>query len=189
MNSSEENSNHSVANSPQFRRFAIAAEIFINCFSDRTMDSKSWSRLVLMKLSELYSIAQGLPKIEFEEALVDKSFDVSHEEWEAIFRYVSEKLGNQSSYWTVLDPYREPGPSAETDIGSLEDDLAGVYIGIKPGLSAWNLDPQMYASQVHECWNETLSFRHWGKHAVNAMRPLHEIVYPLSGGIHGVSDA
>ena len=61
--------------------------------------------------------------------------------------------------------------------GDLADDLADIYRDIKPGLTAWNTGDDAYLEDIFYQWLQQGHIHHWGRHAVNAMRALHWLVY------------
>lgn len=102
----------------------------------------------------------------------NEEFDVrvSKEESENIIRRIDTKIGEERFYWTVFDPTE--GKDIEPVCGDLVDDIADTYKDIKQGLMTYDLNTM--ASKEHGMWSLKFSFeKHWGQHAIDALRSLH----------------
>ncbi len=115
-----------------------------------------------------------LEPVEFSEDIPEQ-FRIHHDQWKAIYDRVSRALP-QTWYLTYFDLTESLDPEQKPGIGDLADDLADIYRDLKPGLRAIaNQDDTVMGAVVFE-WQ--FSFRsHWGDHAVNAMKLLHQLVY------------
>ena len=81
---------------------------------------------------------------------------------------VRSLLGRYDSYWEVFDPYVDESPV----VGSLADDLAGIYMDLATPLAAF--DAGRTADAV---WEWSFNLRgHCGDHLVDAMRAIHRAV-------------
>jgi hypothetical protein len=80
-------------------------------------------------------------------------------------------LGRFRAYWYVPDPFEEHQPV----LGTLVDDLAGVYWDIKDGLAFYNLMPDSNIEDAIWYWRFTF-MNHWGLHLVDALRAIHRII-------------
>jgi uncharacterized protein DUF5063 len=102
--------------------------------------------------------------------------DVTHEEWNVIFKRLQAKLGKHDRYWMVFEPFETPQPEAIH--GSLADDLADTWRDLKGGLLAARA-----GKRARAVWDWRFLFEHhWGPHhAAHAFRPLHGLLFGPAG--------
>jgi len=94
----------------------------------------------------------------------------SHEEWQQLYNYLKQKLGDLNLYWQVFDPTK----NNEAIHGSLADDIADIYFDLKEGFGL----RQKHQTQPEKsiwCWRFGF-YSHWGKHAMDALRTIHSIL-------------
>lgn len=142
-------------------------------------EPNSWMIQILSAVSDLYAAAHYLPAAELEPTNIDPEdrFDLTKAEYRAVFLRMGQILGEARYYpdcSSSLDPLADPEPPG---IGDLADDLADIYRDIKPGLRALDHNRDEYVSMVVFGWKEPLFKTHWGRHAVDAMRVLHILIY------------
>jgi hypothetical protein len=136
-----------------------------------------WTRQILDVLAEIYAIGNKLPDLTLFEISNDASekFHVGEHDWKQIFEHVSRALP-QRYYWMYFDPMAKTESVQEAVMGDLADDLADIYRDLKSGLNVWE---NQKGNQIIEIvWNWKFLFQaHWGQHAIDAMRALHQIVH------------
>jgi hypothetical protein len=121
-------------------------------------------------LAALYQRALALPDVELSDADGVPRGAVSHEHWQAIYRGVSESLGETDLYWLVSDPFNHG--DHEPDATTLSDDLADIYRDLMEGLVTYRGGSEQAVSVA--TWNWKFGFqRHWGRHLVHALSVLH----------------
>jgi hypothetical protein len=175
--------------------FALLAEDFCALVEQReSLGCEGLLRAVHVRLAPLYAAALALPSVE---ALDDTSSEVvdeagiadseepdvdvsgrptesspdrmSHEEWMALYRSLSEQLGERDLYAEVFDPYLQP--PKEPVIASLADDIADIYRDLAEGRIKWR-----QGASDEAWWQWRFHFTiHWGEHATNALRALHAL--------------
>ncbi len=160
---------------PEVVVFQTTASVFCDLLDLDSPQPESWIREVLMALSDLYGAANKLSMlepVEFSEDIPEE-FRIDHDQWKAIYDRVSRAL---SWYLTYFDLTESLDPEQKPFIGDLADDLADVYRDLKPGLHAIaNQDDTVMGAVLFE-WQ--FSFQsHWGNHAVNALKLLHQLVH------------
>jgi Domain of unknown function (DUF5063) len=162
---------------PQVVTFQRAASQFCDLLELDVPQSDSWIREILMALSDLYVAANKLSMlepVEFSEDIPEQ-LKIHHHQWEAMCDRVSQVLP-QTLYLTYFDLTEALDPEQKPGIGDLADDLADIYRDLKPGLRATGSQDDTAMGAVLFEWQ--FSFRsHWGDHAVNAMKLLHQLVY------------
>ena len=163
----------SLREDPRVLKFVAAARKFREVIDREGLRGKEFIRALLPPLAELYGAALDLEDVRPVDS-PDHDFAMSHEQWDALFRQLGERIGPDACYWTMFDP-TEPDQHDDNPVaGHLGDDLADIYRDIVPALKAWEGgDDAIAASAVDSC-RLTFSF-HWGAHAVSALRTLHWI--------------
>ncbi|MET9212249.1 MULTISPECIES: DUF5063 domain-containing protein [unclassified Nocardia] len=122
------------------------------------------ARALVPVLAGLVAAGCALPQVEPTSTAVPDF--ISRDRWFERFERLSEVLGRTDHYWSNLDLTTEAPVSA----GSLADDLTDIWRDLRHGLDA--LDTGSNWRDVVFEWR--LSFiAHWGRHAVDALRPLH----------------
>jgi hypothetical protein len=162
---------------PQVVAFQCAASQFCDLLELDAAKPELWIREVLMALSDLYMEANRLLMLEPVEFLEDlpEQFSVHHDQWKAIYDRVSRALP-QTWYLTYFDLTEALNPDQVPVIGDLADDLADIYRDLKPGLRATESQDDAVMGTALFQWQFSFQ-RHWGDHAVNAMKLLHQLVY------------
>jgi hypothetical protein len=167
----------SLRNQEVIINFVSAAMRYSELIESKVNDKDKWLEEVLAALSSLYSLAHKIPDVEYENERYGDQFDVTDDEWKAIFNKLGVVFGEQRYYRAFFDP-TEPMQSRDGSvIGDLADDLADIYRDIVPGLRAWNTKDEAFTNEAIFSWKDPLFTSHWGVHAVSAMRALHPLVY------------
>ena len=132
-------------------------------------------------LPELISEAVRLPDIDLygRDEDADPNEDLSNkrvrapmspDEWNKLYELLKEKLGDANLYWTIFDPTE----TNEAIYGSLADDIADIYRDLKEGLV---LTEKRAATPEEVIWDWRFGFySHWGDHAINALRTIHNLL-------------
>jgi hypothetical protein len=171
------NSSFDINDFPEITAFRNVATRFCSLLENDIDNSVLWARQILDVLAEVYSIGQKLPDLSLLEVSRDtpEEFRVGEHDWKQIFERVSRAIP-QRYYWVYFDPILKPDSEQEAVVGDLADDLADIYRDLKSGLSIWE---NQLGIQVPEIvWNWKFLFQaHWGQHAIDAMRALHQIVH------------
>src|SRR5688572_16727499 len=94
----------SLRNDPRMLLFVEAARQYCFLVEQRPPDLKVWIRSLLPALSELYAYALGLIGIESVDAndRTLSTFQVTHNEWRALYHRISIQLGNDAWYWMTF---------------------------------------------------------------------------------------
>ncbi|PGK51646.1 hypothetical protein CN918_28030 [Priestia megaterium] len=125
----------------------------------KTNGDKGKLRRTLNSLSCLYMQVLKLPNCETES---DTELDIT-------LQLPKLDLGEYDIYWNIYEPYRHEEPIN----GSLVDDLLDIYRDVKVGTILYEKTDKREAN-----WYWKFNFEiHWGKHAVNGLRVLHDICY------------
>jgi hypothetical protein len=169
--------------------FYQAARDFCHLLETESANRPAWGRSLLATLARLYACAHILPEGSLLYAYVPDSeepndaidqldeFDVTDDQYKAIFSRLSELFGAHAGYWCYFDPTEPPDVKDDPVYGLLPDDLADIYRDIAPGVRGWEtLRDDLLVDIVHH-WKNPLFSVHWGSHAVDAMRALHPLVY------------
>lgn len=146
----------------------------------------AWIKDVLTSLAELYARALCLPGYGLPEHVIEppESLNVSDEECASVAKRISDILGKRSMYWAYFDVTITNDPTEKPVAGALWDDLTDIYRDIKPGLKAWDSESDEYLHSIAFDWRYPLFETHWGPHAVDAMRALHQLAF-----VHGIEAA
>ncbi len=92
------------------------------------------------------------------------------DEWAKLYESLKKKFGDSNLYWQVFDPTKIEEPI----YGSLADDIADIYGDLKKGLV---LVEQGTEAAGEIIWKWRFGFySHWGHHALDALRTLHELL-------------
>jgi hypothetical protein len=145
--------------SPEVAAFVDQARQFCD-FIEKAQGYSLEKRLsgARQRLLELYDAGTALPHVEPPEGVEAGPNPQPAEGWLALESF--------ETYWEVFDPYEEGEPV----VGSLSDDLLGVYRDIRRGLALWDKDVPKAAA----LWEWRFHFdHHWGDHAIDALRALH----------------
>jgi len=106
-----------------------------------------------------------------------------HLEWKALYSSLQKKFGKYDRYREVFDPYdkRDKRPT----IGSLADDIAGIYGDIKEGLDKWPAASPKVRRQLMSNWRFQFEI-HWGEHGTSALRALYFLNFRIIEGKDGL---
>ena len=123
----------------------------------------------LIHISSLYTKALSLPH-PWSESLSDKDTTIELPKDSVIA--LQQRAGELpfQFYWEVFDPLENP--PQEPSAGHILDDVHDIYHDVVRGLVLFD------SGQIDEAvWQWGFNFQiHWGKHAVGAMRALHEFL-------------
>lgn len=133
-------------------------------------------------LPALISEAIGLPDVsrddddELEQKSKRGSFRISgltEQEWENLYNFLKEKLGDWDLYHQVFDPTTD----TEAIFGSLADDIADIYRDLRNGLVFRETQQGLPDEDAIWIWH-LLFHSHWGQHAMEALRTIHSRLQP-----------
>jgi len=178
----------SLRNHPSIRAFVGAAHRYCSLIESHPADREEWLAEVLHAISILYAAAPvvrelGLPSDQGEGGESPKSRNIpnelrlSNDQWQVIFDHLRNILGKDAAYVAFFNPATADPTKDEPTTGDLADDLADIYRDLKPGLVAWELSTDNYLEDILFQWTHYGHIHHWGRHAVDAMRALHWLVY------------
>lgn len=165
---------------PDIVAFYNAARAYCDVVESDLPAEESRLLRVLTALSRLYSCAHSLPMVEVDDVPdVPEEFTVTDAQYQAVFHRHSVILGGDTDYWCFWDSTEvKPDATApEPSMGWLPDDLADIYRDVAPGVRAWESGREELLPSVVFDWSYPSFHTHWGRHAVNAMTALHEIVH------------
>lgn len=92
----------------------------------------------------------------------------SEQEWDKLYNFLKEKLGDWDLYHQVFDPTED----SEAIVGTLADDVADIYRDLKDGLAF--IETHQGSPEEDAIWTWRLLFySHWGKHAMDALLTIH----------------
>ena len=124
---------------------------------------------IAASMSQLYSLAQGLPDV-----YVHNSCDIPPSDFGRFEASLSDYFGKYNFYSISLKPLAFEKP--EFAVGSLADDLAELYSDIHCELDYYNSDE--LAKVEHSIWGWKFNFHaHWGEHLVDALKQIHFLLY------------
>jgi hypothetical protein len=130
-----------------------------------------FAQACLTQLMRLNQAALLLPEVESKGVkLLER---IEHERWNAIRESIAARLA-QDYYWEIFNPLEreEPRPL----LGSLSDDLAGIWHDLSCGLAVTGSEKTSLARDI--VWHWRFSFEtHWEKHAVDAIGALHALSF------------
>jgi len=156
---------------PRVLKFVAAARKFREVIEREGLRGKELIRTLLPSLAELYGAALDLEEVRPVDS-PDRDFSISHDQWDALFRQLGERIGPDACYWTMFDPTQPDQHGDNPVAGHLGDDLADIYRDVVPALKEWDGGDGSYDASAVDSWRLTFSF-HWGAHAVSALRTLH----------------
>lgn len=120
----------------------------------------------LLRILRLYLAALELPPApDTTDELDLEHLDVDHDEWQAVRTHAARLPLDY--YGEIFDPL--PVPPMEPCLGSLSDDIAGIYGDVVSGLRKFRAGHENAAVQEWLFGLQT----HWGEHATSAIRALH----------------
>lgn len=165
---------------PDVVQFQQAADRYCRLFESTPASPKGWLAEVLPAVARLYVCGHALPAFDLVDDVPDlaESFRVGDDEWQRVFDLVQDVMSelDLDAYYWVSDLSKPFDSSQEPMVGDLRDDLADIYRDIKPGLRAWDTGMKSYLPDIAFGWKINFDL-HWGPHAVDAMRVLHELVF------------
>jgi hypothetical protein len=111
-------------------------------------------------LAALYLAAIDLPTGDADGP--DAPPSMTNEEWQALSRRISEKLGDADYYRLIFDPYQADPPVT----ASLADDVADIYRDLRGGFALLEAG----GTRDGAVWEWRFGFdSHWGRHAAHAL--------------------
>src|SRR5687767_6865238 len=112
---------------PRVLRFVVAARRFRDVIDNANLQNKALIRTLLPVVAELYAAALSLELIKIG-STPSRGFDMSHDDWNALFHRLEERIGDDAWYMMIFDPTtREKKEGENLVTGSLGDDLADIY--------------------------------------------------------------
>jgi len=172
----------SLRNNRRVVHFVECARAYV-ALIDNPKPQKQWAADVLLEVSAAFAAAQRLPNAVLPDGdLLGDEFDLDHDQWARIFASIGRALTEHESYrcfFEVIEPAQlvdPPNSQQESMLGSLNDDLADIYRDLAPGLKAFHARRDEWLPEIIFEWR-LLMESHWGHHATNAMRALHELVH------------
>jgi hypothetical protein len=156
--------------------FGEAVCRFCGLFDSKPRDREQWKQQLAVCLGDLYCRAQRLPVLlEVPVKSLDAARTVSEADWQRVFNFTSEMFGVEAFYWQYSDLMDTPSNNEEPECASIADDMADIYRDLRPGLDLLSAGENM--ASVIAIWKYPSFGSHWGRHALGAMRLLHEVVY------------
>jgi hypothetical protein len=159
----------SMPSPPDVEAFRRVAEAY--CASVEQPDDENYDAFVLRLgglLADLVSAGYRLPLVE-PVADVTTSTSISQERWHEHYIALQSRFREHDLYWSTsyeAVALHEPPVTPR----SLADDLADIWRDLRGGLDA--LEGGATWQDVSWEWRFGLE-KHWGKHAVEALRALH----------------
>ena len=159
--------------------FSVSAWRFCAAI-DALLSSNGSERLELIGLhpvlATLYATAANLPDVGEDED-VSIPFLV-YGDRDDLLRQLTRRVGRFDDYRAVLDPWGGQEPHQ----GSLADDLADIYAGVKPALLRLGQAGRVEAT----VWGLRFGFfSHWGEHLVGALRAVYFLARESEGDDEG----
>ena len=158
-----------ILDSREARVYREAAVAFCALVENRREHpAPEWLKEVHLLLPRLYAAALALPRVEPDTESPGER-EVTHDNWQALYTDLADRLGRWGSYFDVCDPYDEA--NHEPVRMSLADDLADIYRDVKSGLLA---EQSVTAARPNDVlWTWRFEFEsHWAAHAARALRAL-----------------
>jgi hypothetical protein len=154
------------------RRFIDVAKQYCTLLEAKEpLSQRELVRQVHLLLLSLYSSAVDLPDVEPEPDAPEH--DIDDQDRQTFYRDVIKKLGGELPYQKVFEPFNPE--DWEVVVGTLADDLSGIYFDIKRGLL--NLEVRSGVS-LATVWRWRFNFEvHWGRHAASAIHAIHSFLY------------
>lgn len=169
----------SLRSHPNVVRFVQTAQVFCGLIETDEMERDLWMRALLVAVADLYGAIHYLPVPGLDAASIDpeERFYLTQIEYRDVFLRLGRILDEERFYADCSDASDLLSDPQIIGIGDLADDLADIYRDIKPGLRAWDENIDVYLPDVVFEWKEPLFRTHWGRHAVDALRVLHTLVF------------
>ena len=158
-----------ILDSPEARVYREAAAAFCALVENRdSHPAPEWLKAVHLLLPRVYAAALALPRVEPDTGSAGEH-TLTHDDWQVVYKDLTERLGRWDSYFDVSDPYDQV--SHEPIRISLADDLADIYRDVKNGLLAEQAVAEARPNEV--LWTWRFEFEsHWAAHAAGALRAL-----------------
>jgi hypothetical protein len=147
--------------SEEIESFTTVARNFCTLLETATeLELKELRTRLLHVLPALYLAGAKLP-------MLDVDADVEHVPLKLdLVVALSRHLGDNDTYWQVLDPTQKEEPIA----GSIATDLSEIRFDLQQGLAALERGVPIEAV----VWEWRFGFdHHWGEHLVDALRAIH----------------
>jgi len=169
---------HPIRSNPAAKAFVSTSQRFCMLLEHPVRDRDLWLADLLTTLAAVYAAAPHLRDLPLPDASEDipQDFRLTNDEWTTLYTHLKHTLSTAAFYNAHFSP-TTASPTDEPSQGDLADDLADIYRDLKPGLVAWNTGDDRYLQDVLYQWVHYGYVHHWGRHAVNAMRALHELVF------------
>ena len=150
--------------------FYTTAKRYCRFLREWVIDPRSTPELIAI-LMDLYLYAMKLPS---GDAIVPEESDKGSEkadlgEGMPFASRVKFDPGYPSLYYGRLDPFDDSRKNIQL---SLAVDLGDIYDDLEPGIIMYENDKKAWATSA---WKKDFEL-HWGRHAVNAIRVLHEYI-------------
>jgi len=118
----------------------------------------------------IYLKAIILPDVEPEmPEMIEK--EVTHEEWDAVYNTMANKLSGFDEYTEILDSLND-----DRQMVSLSEGFSDIYQDLKDFVSLYNMGtPEIMNDAIWECKKNFKEF--WGQRLVNVLRVLHNLLY------------
>ncbi len=158
-----------ILDSREARMYREAAVAFCALVENRdSHPALEWLKSVHLLLPCLYAATLALPRVVPDTENAGER-TITHDDWQALYTDLTDRLGRWDSYFDVSDPYDEA--SHEPVRISLADDLADIYRDVKNGLLAEQAVAGARPNDV--LWTWRFEFEsHWAAHAAGALRAL-----------------
>ena len=160
-------------------RFEASARVFCGLLETSSVNRDIWLGEILVAVAELYTAAHYLPipNVSSANNYPSEHFAVAPFEYREVLQRLISILNKDRFYADYFDITELLVDPQTPIVGDLADDLADIYRDIKPGLRAWDVNKMDYIAEIIYDWKEPLFRIHWGNHAVNALRALHNFVF------------
>jgi hypothetical protein len=164
---------------PAARAFVNTAARYCLLLEHPVRDRDLWLADLLTTLAAVYAAAPHLRDLPLPEQgdQLPQTFRLTNDEWTALYTHLRHTLGGDAAYSAHFHPLTPSDGPPEPGTGDLADDLADIYRDLKPGLTAWATENDAFLEDALYQWAHYGHAHHWGRHAVNAMRALHWLVY------------
>jgi hypothetical protein len=169
---------HSIRANPAAKAFVSTATRFCILLEHPVRERDLWLADLLNTLAAVYASAPHVRDIPLPDGgdPIPQDFRLTNDEWNALYTHLKHTLAEQGGYQAHFSPTTAAATDEPAE-GDLADDLADIYRDLKPGLSAWATGDDRFLGDVLYQWVHYGHVHHWGRHAVNAMRALHELVH------------
>jgi Domain of unknown function (DUF5063) len=172
----------SLRSHPAVLAFTSVAQRYCTLLEHPIRDRDLWLADLHSTLAALYAaapvlrdIADSLPPHPAPQN-IPESFRLTNDQWTTLYTHLKQTLGPAALYSAHFNPLMA-APTDEPTPGDLADDLADIYRDIKPGLSAFNSGDDAYLEDIFYQWLNHGYVHHWGRHAADALRALHWLIY------------